>query len=70
MSDPVFKMTKLVGESPDGIEAAVSSALAASADNVRGQTWAHITDLRANLGDDGQVSRWQVTVEVAFEVEQ
>lgn len=37
MPDPVFKMTKLVGESPDG---------------------------------DGQVTRWQVTVEVAFEVEQ
>lgn len=69
MSNSVFKMTKLVGESPDGVEAAVQEALAKSAQHVRGQTWAHITDLRANLGDGGQIDRWQVTVEVAFEVE-
>jgi flavin-binding protein dodecin len=69
MAETVFKMTKLVGESPEGIEQAVAAALATSASNVRGQTWAHITDLRANLGDGGQVDRWQVTVEVAFEVE-
>jgi flavin-binding protein dodecin len=69
MSNSVFKMTKLVGESPDGVEAAVQEALATSAQHVRGQTWAHITDLRANLGDGGQIDRWQVTVEVAFEVD-
>ncbi len=66
----VFKMTKLVGESPEGIEAAVRAALTTSASSVRGQTWAHITDLRANLDDAGQVDRWQVTVEVAFRVEE
>ena len=70
MSNSVFKVTKLVGESPDGIEAAVGEALRASAQKVRGQTWANITDLRANLGEGGTVDRWQVTVEVAFEVEQ
>ena len=69
MSSSVYKMTKLVGESPDGIEAAVQAALATSASKVRGQTWAHITDLRANLGDGGSVERWQVTVEIAFGVE-
>ena len=68
MSEKTFKMTKLVGESSDGIEAAVRKALKTSAANVRGQTWAHIVDLRANLdGDD--VERWQVTPEVAFLVD-
>jgi hypothetical protein len=71
MSDNAgFKVTKLVGESPEGIESAVRSALRTSARAVRGQTWAHITDLRANLGEGGQVDRWQVTVEVAVEVEE
>lgn len=64
-----YKMTKLVGESPKGIEDAVKTALETSATRVRGQEWAHITDLRANLGSNGSVERWQVTVEVAFEVE-
>lgn len=65
-----FKLTKLIGESASSIEDAAGVALATSGSKVRGQTWAHLTDIRANLGDDGSVDRWQVTVEVAFKVEQ
>ncbi len=69
MSDTTFKMTKLVGESTESIEAAVRAATGTSASHVHGQTWAHITDLRANLTGDGGIDRWQVTVEVAFKVD-
>lgn len=69
MPGTTYKMEQLVGESADGIEAAVLQALGTSADPVRNQTWAHITDLRANINDDGGVDRWQVTVEVAFKVD-
>ena len=69
MTDTTFKMAKLVGESSGGIEAAVRQALATSAKNVHGQSWAQITDLRCNIGAGGSVDRWQVTVEVAFEVD-
>ena len=69
MSNTTFKMEKLVGESSDGIESAVLQALGTSAAKVHGQSWAHITDLRANVNESGGVDRWQVTVEVAFEVD-
>lgn len=69
MTETAFKMTKLVGESSESIEAAVKVAIATSAEHVHGQTWCHITDLRANLGDGGTVDRWQVTVDVAFKVD-
>jgi dodecin len=69
MAGTTFKLTKLIGESGAGIEDAVKVALASSAKNVRGQTWCHITDLRANINEQGGVDRWQVQVEVAFEVE-
>ncbi|WP_420451901.1 dodecin family protein [Ilumatobacter sp.] len=69
MANTTFKMEKLVGESPDGIESAVREALKTSAENVHGQSWAHISDLRANIDESGGVDRWQVTVEVAFEVD-
>ncbi len=64
-----FKMTTLVGESPNGIEDAVLTALSTSAENVRGQTWCHVTDIRANINESGGVDRWQVQVEVAFKVD-
>ena len=65
-----FKMTKVVGESTEGIEAAASVALKSSARAVRGQDWARVMDIRANLDDNGMVDRWQVTMEIAFEVEE
>ena len=65
-----FKMTKVVGESTEGIEAAATVALESSAQAVRGQDWARVIDIRANLKDDGMVDRWQVTLEIAFEVEE
>ena len=69
MSGTTYKLTTLVGESSEGIEEAVATALATSAQRVRGQEWCQVTDIRANVGDGGRVDRWQVQIEVAFEVE-
>jgi flavin-binding protein dodecin len=69
MADAAFKLTKLVGESDQGIEQAVKVALATSAERVHGQTWCHVTDIRANIDESGTVDRWQVEVEVAFKVD-
>lgn len=69
MSNTTFRKVKLVGEASESIEAAVLEALGTSAENVHGQTWAEIDDIRANINEDGGVDRWQVTVEVAFEVD-
>ena len=69
MSNTTYKLVKLVGESPTGIEDAVRAALATSAENVRHQSWCQVTDIRANIGDGGTVDAWQIEVEVAFRVE-
>ena len=69
MDGTTFKLTKLVGESSQGIEAAVGVALETSAENVHGQTWCQVTDIRANINEQGGVDRWQVQVEVAFKVD-
>lgn len=69
MSGTTYKMVKLVGESPTGIEDAVRTALATSAENVRHQSWCQVTDIRANVDGSGGVDRWQVEIEVGFRVE-
>jgi flavin-binding protein dodecin len=69
VADATFKITELVGESSEGIEQAVPTAIKTSAAKVRGHSWAHITDLRANRDGNGGVEKWQVTVNVAFAVE-
>ena len=69
MAQTTYKMTTLIGESDSGIEDAVRAALSTSAAKVRNQRWCQISDIRANVGDGGSVDRWQVQVEVAFEVD-
>lgn len=70
MADRTYKLTTLIGESSDGIEAAVSVALATSAEKVHGQEWVEVKDIRANVGAAGTIERWQVQVEVAFAVDE
>lgn len=69
MAGTTFKKSTLIGESPDSMEAAVETALKTSADKVRGQQWCEITDIRANVNENGGVDRWQVEISVAFEVD-
>lgn len=69
MAEHTYKMIKLIGESDQGLEHAVRAALQTSAETVRNQSWCQISDIRANVGDGGTIERWQVQVEVAFEVE-
>ena len=64
-----YKLTTLVGESPAGIQEAVSEALTTSASKVHGHSWAQVKDIRVNLGQNGQVELWQVEVEVALKVD-
>ena len=69
MAERTYKMTTLIGESPNGIEDAVKTALETSAERVRRQTWCEVKDIRANVNESGGVDLWQVQIEVAFEVE-
>lgn len=69
MSERTFKLTRLIGESPGGIEAAVKTALETSAGKVHGQTWIEVKEIRANVNEGGGVDRWQVEIDVAFAVD-
>ncbi|WP_217922753.1 dodecin family protein [Miltoncostaea oceani] len=67
--DTAFKVVRVVGESAGSIEDAAKVALKTSADRVHGLTWIQIADIRANVNEDGEVDRWQVTVDISFKVD-
>ncbi len=67
--DTAFKVVRVVGESPKSIEEAAKVALRTSKARVHGLTWMQIADIRANVNDDGDVDRWQVTVDISFKVD-
>ncbi|GGK61933.1 dodecin [Ornithinimicrobium pekingense] len=69
MSNHVYSVSEIVGSSPDGLEAAITNAIATTARSVRNLDWFEVTEIRGHLVD-GAVADWQVGVKVGFRVEQ
>ncbi len=68
MGNHVYKVSEVVGSSPDSIEAAVDNAVSTTARTVRNLDWFEVTEIRGHL-QDGAVADWQVAVKIGFRVE-
>ncbi len=66
----VEKTITLTGTSPNGIQEAVSLALARAGVTIQGLRRARIRDVRMELNADGSVTKWVVDVDITFEVKE
>ena len=65
----IYKHVTLTGEG-SSIEDAIAAALAISGKAVSGHAWLEVDDIRASLAPGAVVENYQVTVKVAFEVDE
>ena len=65
MTDHVYKLTEVVGTSPDSIETAVSNALAKAKNTVRNMRWLEVTQIRGHI-EEGSLAHWQVMLRIGF----
>ncbi|REL34989.1 dodecin [Thalassotalea euphylliae] len=65
MSNHTYKLLELTGSSPDGIEQAVSNAIAKASESLHNLRWFEVIDTRGQI-DEGKVAHWQVTIKVGF----
>ncbi|GAA3203753.1 dodecin [Actinocorallia longicatena] len=68
MSDRVYRVTEIVGTSPDGIEAAIRNGVKRASATLRNLDWFEATELRGQI-TDGEVAHFQVTLKVGFRLE-
>lgn len=68
MANHAYGISEIVGTSPDGIEGAVTNAVARANSTVRNLDWFEVTNIRGQL-DDGRVAHWQVTVKLGFRID-
>ncbi len=68
MSDHVYKHIELTGSSADGIEQAISNAIAKAGRTIKNMRWFEVTETRGHI-EDGKVAHWQVTLKVGFTIE-
>jgi hypothetical protein len=69
MTNHTYRVTEIVGTSPEGIDAAVRNALARAGETLRNLDWFEITQVRGQI-EGGQVAHWQVGLKVGFRLEE
>jgi len=68
MSDHTYRITELVGTSPEGIEQAIRSGIARANQTVRHIDWFQVTEIRGYIRD-GELDHYQVGMKLGFRLE-
>jgi dodecin len=68
MSDRTYRVTEIVGTSPDSIDAAVRNGLGRAAQTLRHLDWFEVTEIRGQIAD-GAIAHIQVGMKVGFRLE-
>ena len=72
MSDtdgPTYRLSEIVGTSPDSIQQAVRNGLHRASQTIRNLDWFEVTQVRGTV-IEGQVGQFQVAMKVGFRVEE
>jgi flavin-binding protein dodecin len=68
MSERTYRVTEIVGTSPDGVEAAIRSGVRRAGQTLRHLDWFEVTEVRGQIVD-GEVAHFQVSMKVGFRLE-
>jgi dodecin len=68
MADRTYRVTEIVGTSPEGVEQAVRNALGRAGQTLRHLDWFEVTQVRGQIVD-GEIAHFQVGLKVGFRLE-
>ena len=69
MSEHTYRVTEIVGSSPDGVDQAIRNGVRRAAQTLHGLDWFEVTEIRGHL-QDGEVGHVQVTMKVGFRLDE
>ena len=68
MSNRTYRVTEIVGTSPDGIDEAIRNAVRRASTTLRHVDWFEMTQVRGQV-KEGHVEHFQVGLKVGFRLE-
>jgi dodecin len=66
--DHTYRITEVVGTSPESIQHAVRNGVARASETVRNLEWFEVTDVRGSI-TGGEVGQFQVTMKIGFRLD-
>ena len=68
MSSRTYRVTEIVGTSPDGVDQAIKNGIERASQTIRHLDWFEVTEIRGHIVD-GDVGHFQVTMKIGFKLE-
>jgi flavin-binding protein dodecin len=68
-NDHVYRVTEIVGTSPDSVDAAVRNGVERASRTLRELDWFEVTEIRGHL-KEGSVEYFQVGLKVGFRLDE
>lgn len=68
MAGHVYRVTEIVGSSPESVQQAIRNGVQRAAQTLRNVEWFEVTEIRGQIAD-GDVAHFQVGMKVGFRLE-
>ncbi|MBU6347847.1 MAG: dodecin family protein [Actinomycetales bacterium] len=68
MADRTYRITEIVGTSPDSVDQAIKNGIKRASQTLRHLDWFEVTEIRGNI-TDGEIAHFQVGMKVGFRLE-
>jgi flavin-binding protein dodecin len=68
VSDTIYRITEVVGTSPESVQQAIRNGIARVSRTVRNVEWFEATEIRGQV-ENGDIKAFQVTLKVGFKLE-
>ncbi|RKS09601.1 hypothetical protein DFP74_5343 [Nocardiopsis sp. Huas11] len=69
MSHHTYRVTEIVGTSPQGIDQAIRNGIDRAATTLRELDWFEVTQVRGHI-EDGAIAHYQVGLKVGFRLDE
>ena len=68
MTDHIYRVTEIVGSSPESIDQAVRNGIDRASQTLRNLDWFEVTQVRGRI-ENGRIEHYQVGLKVGFRIE-
>ncbi len=69
VTDHTYRVSEIVGSSPDGIDQAIRNGIARAATTLHNLDWFEVTEIRGHL-TEGRIEHFQVGLKVGFRLDE
>jgi len=68
MSDHTYRVTEIVGSSPESLQQAIRNGVERAGQTLRNLEWFEVSEIRGQIAD-GSVAHFQVSLKVGFRLD-